>query len=125
MRRAHLRPWGADLATLHQGRGDEAYLALLMLSITGFHGLTMTPNWGRLTGWLSESLSWGNLIAFTRFLAPPEKKPFNVAAKRGEAHFAQLGCVKCHIPSLPSSRGPVEAYTDLLLHDMGPALAGS
>ncbi|HID20830.1 MAG TPA: 4Fe-4S binding protein, partial [Planctomycetaceae bacterium] len=53
----NLRPWGADLVTDHRPRSDEAYLALLMLSITGFHGLTMTPNWGRLTGWLTEGLS--------------------------------------------------------------------
>jgi len=36
-----------------------------MLSITGFHGLTMTPNWARLTDWLSRSLSLGNLLAFS------------------------------------------------------------
>jgi hypothetical protein len=36
-----------------------------MLSITGFHGLTMTPNWSRLTEWLSNSHSLGNLLAFS------------------------------------------------------------
>lgn len=61
----NLRPWGADLVGQHRPRSDEAYLALLMLSITGFHGLTMTPNWARLTDWLSRSLSLGNLLAFS------------------------------------------------------------
>jgi len=65
----------------------------------------------------------GDLIAFSRFLAPPQPLPFDEAALRGEALFDQLGCAKCHIPELPSSRGPVRAYTDLLLHDMGPVLA--
>lgn len=66
----------------------------------------------------------GDLIAFTRFLAPPEQlRPFTLAAKRGEQGFAAAGCTACHIPSLDSSRGPVEAYTDLLIHDMGPDLA--
>lgn len=65
----------------------------------------------------------GDLIAFTRFLAPPQKKPFDVAARRGEQLFDSLGCVKCHVPELPSSRGPVPAYTDLLLHYMGDDLA--
>ena len=65
----------------------------------------------------------GDLIAFSRFLAPPAKLPFTPQAAQGEALFASVGCTDCHIPSLPSSRGPVEAYTDLLLHDMGPALA--
>ncbi len=61
----NLRPWGADLISQHRPRTDEAYLALLMLSITGFHGLTMTPNWARLTDWLNRSLSLGNLLAFS------------------------------------------------------------
>jgi CxxC motif-containing protein (DUF1111 family) len=65
----------------------------------------------------------GDLIAFSRFLAPPAKKPFDAAATNGEQLFDQIGCTKCHVPSLPSSRGPVDAYTDLLLHDMGPVLA--
>jgi CxxC motif-containing protein (DUF1111 family) len=65
-----------------------------------------------------------DLIAFSRFLAPPQKKVFNDAAFRGESMFNQVGCTSCHIPSLPSSKGPVEAFTDLLIHDMGPALAG-
>ena len=65
----------------------------------------------------------GDLIAFTRFLAPPAPKEFTQAATRGEVLFEQIGCTSCHIPELPSSRGPVRAYTDLLLHDMGPDLA--
>ncbi|MGE3174967.1 MAG: di-heme oxidoredictase family protein [Planctomycetota bacterium] len=65
----------------------------------------------------------GDLIAFTRFLAPPQPKAFDAAATRGEQLFSDIGCAKCHIPELPSSRGPVRAYTDLLIHDMGPDLA--
>lgn len=65
----NLRPWGADLIDQHRPRTDEAYLALLMLSITGFHGLTMTPNWARLNEWLSRSLSLGNLLAFSLGMA--------------------------------------------------------
>ena len=65
-----------------------------------------------------------DLIAFSRFLAQPQKKVFNSAAIRGEQTFAQVGCVACHIPSLESSKGPVEAFTDLLIHNMGPGLAG-
>ena len=65
----------------------------------------------------------GDLIAFSRFLAPPQKRAFDDAAVRGEVLFEGIGCAKCHIPSLNSSRGPVGAYSDLLLHDMGPELA--
>lgn len=65
----------------------------------------------------------GDLIAFTRFLAPPTPLPFDAAATHGEELFDQIGCTKCHIPSLPSARGPVNAYTDLLIHYMGAELA--
>ncbi|RME49947.1 MAG: YHS domain-containing protein, partial [Deltaproteobacteria bacterium] len=39
------RPWGADLAAMGKPRTDEAFLAIILLSMTGFHGLTMTPAW--------------------------------------------------------------------------------
>jgi CxxC motif-containing protein (DUF1111 family) len=65
----------------------------------------------------------GDLIAFTRFLAPPRPKEFDAAATHGEQLFDSLGCVRCHIPELPSSRGPVRAFTDLLIHEMGEDLA--
>jgi CxxC motif-containing protein (DUF1111 family) len=66
----------------------------------------------------------GDLIAFTRFLAPVQPlQPFGPAATRGRKLFDELGCARCHVPELASSRGPVRAYTDLLLHDLGDALA--
>ena len=49
-----LRPWGADLAIHRRPRSDEAYLALLMLSLSGFHGLTMTGAWRGILGWMVE-----------------------------------------------------------------------
>lgn len=60
-----LRPWGEDLLTRRRGRSDEAYLALIMLALTGFHGLTMTPAWGRLTDWLHVVLGLGGAATFT------------------------------------------------------------
>lgn len=64
----------------------------------------------------------GDLIAFTRFLAPPQPLPFDAEAEAGEALFDSIGCAKCHIPELPTSRGPIRAYTDLLLHEVGDDL---
>lgn len=52
-----MRPWGADLVEIRKPRRDEAYLALLMLAISGFHGLTMTPVWGSMTGQIEQGLS--------------------------------------------------------------------
>jgi CxxC motif-containing protein (DUF1111 family) len=67
----------------------------------------------------------GDLIAFARFLAPPERvTPLSASAVRGEARFGELGCAKCHLPDLETSRfGTIHAYSDLLLHEMGPELA--
>jgi len=66
----------------------------------------------------------GDLIAFTRFLAPIQPlTPFSPEARHGEELFEAIGCTGCHVPELASSRGPVRAYTDLLLHDVGSQLA--
>lgn len=65
----NLRPWGSDLATAHKPRTDEAYLALLMLSITAFHGLTMTPVWGRMTERMTDVLAVGRLLSFSAGMA--------------------------------------------------------
>ena len=64
---------------------------------------------------------------FVRFLAPPVRLPLDHEGELGRIVFGSIGCASCHVPSL--STGPnrvralsdrtVEAYTDLLLHDMG------
>ncbi len=69
--------------------------------------------------------------AYVRYLAPPPPAKLSGAAKRGKEIFAEIGCAACHVPTLKTGDHPVEAlrrkevaaYTDLLLHDMGPDLA--
>jgi len=61
----NLRPWGSDLAGEGKPRADEAYLALLMLAITGFHGLTMTPVWQHLVDGFRGVLGVGRIPAFS------------------------------------------------------------
>lgn len=69
--------------------------------------------------------------AFVRFLAPPAPQKLTGAGKRGREIFSRIGCDACHVPKLKSGDHPVKAlrhkevaaYTDLLLHDMGPELA--
>jgi len=68
---------------------------------------------------------------FVRFLAPPTPLKVGKEGRRGRQLFSQLGCAACHVPTLrtgprgmPAFRNrEVAAYTDLLLHDMGPDLA--
>ncbi len=69
--------------------------------------------------------------AFVRLLAPPAPLKQSREARRGRDIFAQVGCTGCHVPTLRTGDNPipalshkeVAAYTDLLLHDMGPQLA--
>ena len=45
--------------------------------------------------------------------------------ERGEELFSDLRCDRCHTPSLPGSGGPVNLFSNLLLHDvMGPGFSG-
>jgi len=60
-----LRPWGEDLVTGLRHRTDEAYLALIMLSLTGFHGLTMTGAWRDALAYLQNLLNTGESLAFS------------------------------------------------------------
>ncbi len=61
----NMRPWGEDLLLHRKPRSDEAYLALLMLALTGFHGLTMTPGWRDMVESLSAALGIGETLAFS------------------------------------------------------------
>jgi len=60
-----LRPWGADLAVEGRPRADEAWLALVLLAMTGFHGLTMTPSWPLWVAGLEASWGVGYWTAFS------------------------------------------------------------
>ena len=69
--------------------------------------------------------------AFVRFLAAPSPLRNGDNERHGGDVFSQIGCASCHVPTLrtgPSSVAALSnkefaAYTDLLLHDMGPDLA--
>jgi CxxC motif-containing protein (DUF1111 family) len=71
------------------------------------------------------------LDAFVRLLAPPSPQRASRQARAGRDAFGRVGCTGCHVPVLRTGDNPlpalrrreVAAYTDLLLHDMGPELA--
>ena len=76
-----------------------------------------------------------NFANFQRFLAPPKASPDTpggaASIGRGRSLFANIGCALCHTPSLRTGNATVAAlryqrvnlYSDLLVHDMGVALA--
>jgi CxxC motif-containing protein (DUF1111 family) len=64
-----------------------------------------------------------DLVSFTMLLAPPQPDAPNQRSERGRKNFMRIGCGDCHVPALQGPGGLVPAYSDLLLHDMGPDLA--
>jgi CxxC motif-containing protein (DUF1111 family) len=74
---------------------------------------------------------------FVRFLAPPNRadladEDVRAVVRDGERSFDKIGCADCHVQRLRTGPNVVAAldrklvplYSDLLLHDMGPGLAG-
>ena len=78
-----------------------------------------------------------DVVFYQATLAPPARRqPRDAQVLRGQQLFAQAQCATCHRPSYLTGQGPLPRmtspalagqriwpYTDLLLHDMGDALA--
>jgi CxxC motif-containing protein (DUF1111 family) len=79
----------------------------------------------------------GDVVFYQATLAPPARRaPNDAQVLRGQKLFAEAQCVTCHRPSYVTTASPtpqfsspalngqrIWPYTDLLLHDMGDALA--
>jgi ferredoxin len=65
----NLRPWGEDVVALKKPRLDEAYLALILLALKGFHGLTMTESWGAIVDGIRLQYGWSESLAFSLGMA--------------------------------------------------------
>ena len=76
-----------------------------------------------------------NFSNFMRFLAPPTPSTTvpggATSISNGRQLFSSTGCALCHTPSFTTSEStvgalskkPVNLFSDLLVHDMGPGLA--
>lgn len=81
---------------------------------------------------LSDQLL-ASVVHYMHTLAVPARRDVDdPAVRRGQKLFREAGCEGCHVPKLETgtlvdfpevSRQIIRPYTDLLLHDMGPALA--
>ena len=72
---------------------------------------------------------------FQRFLAPPTPSPDTpggaTSINNGRSLFVSVGCALCHTPTLTTgdstvaalNNQPVNLFSDILLHNMGPGLA--
>ncbi len=70
----NLRPFGTDLRHFKEVRKDEALLAIIMLALTSFHGITMTEIWESsgsrsVTGAIKALFNTGPLASFAIAMA--------------------------------------------------------
>jgi len=71
------------------------------------------------------------VMQYMRMLAPPAPGAPTASRARGEILFSSSQCVRCHVPTFHTGPHEIETladrdvtlYSDLLLHDLGDALA--
>ncbi|HLP55867.1 MAG TPA: di-heme oxidoredictase family protein [Fluviicola sp.] len=130
--------WKANVPTLYQQvagafNGDIGITSSLFLNENHTAGQTACnglPNGG--TPEISDE-DLASVVLYSRVLAVPAQRNANTHdVMQGKQLFKQLNCTGCHIPThVTGSGGNIQAlknvrihpYTDLLLHDMGGALA--
>lgn len=142
--------WKANVATIaHQTGG--AFQGDMGITSRHFPHETCTPAQrdcldapsGRSAGALGQpgveidDKTFDEVVFYQATLAPPARRHARDAqVLRGQALFAQAQCATCHRPSYVTRQGPfprltskalsgqrIWPYTDMLLHDMGEALA--
>ncbi|MBZ0268303.1 hypothetical protein K8I85_09105 [bacterium] len=65
----NVRPFGVDLGRKTLFRRDEAILAISLLGLTSFHGLTMTPFWNQAIDLARVSTGAGPKLVFSVLMA--------------------------------------------------------
>jgi mono/diheme cytochrome c family protein len=115
--------WKANVATLVEFMGDAFRNEMGMTNpvqpkdeVNGCGANKKSPE--------VDALALQTTAMFLNSIDPPTPSAA-CASSTGAALFASTGCASCHTPTLPGPgvRAPVRLYSDLLLHDMGPALA--
>ena len=78
-----------------------------------------------------SSSTVANVVFYLKTLRAPSRRDAGIAeVVAGEQLFDAIGCASCHTPTMRTGRSEIavldqvefHAYTDLLLHDMGPEL---
>jgi CxxC motif-containing protein (DUF1111 family) len=137
--------WKANVATLaHQTAG--AFLGDIGITSSHFRQEACTPaqrdclaapGGAKPTGVEIDDKTLDDVVFYQAVLAPPARRDVNdPQVLRGQVLFSQAQCAACHRPSYKTEGGPfprltssalsgqtIWPYTDLLLHDMGPALS--
>ncbi|HLT50584.1 MAG TPA: di-heme oxidoredictase family protein [Arenibacter sp.] len=91
--------------------------------IDTYSGLSMDPE-------VSDKTIRDVVFYLETLKAPIPRNQQDQRVQNGKNTFTQIQCASCHLPEMKTAAAPIEAlsyktfhpYTDLLLHDMGPAL---
>jgi CxxC motif-containing protein (DUF1111 family) len=115
--------WKSDTATLEQFVG-EAFRNELGITnpIAPAELVQAGPGCGGPKTALDDD---GTIVhAVTAFIAslPPPRSKVGPQHRAGEVLFSNIGCAACHTPTLSANGIDVPLYSDLLLHDLGPAM---
>ncbi|WP_291140721.1 di-heme oxidoredictase family protein [Hydrogenophaga sp.] len=137
--------WKANVATIaHQTAG--AFLGDIGITSTTFPNQNCTPTQtdcqaapagAHGTQPELDPKTFEEVVFYQAVLAPPARRAAGSAqVLKGQRLFAQAQCAVCHRPTYTTAEGPfprltskalsgqkIWPYTDLLLHDMGEALA--
>jgi CxxC motif-containing protein (DUF1111 family) len=124
--------WKAQVPTLFQFAGD-ALLNEIGITNPGFrdelcpqghcHALAFNP----VPALNDDGTDVAALTDFMTMLAAPPRATVTSIETDGERVFTQIGCARCHLPTIQTGPSAVAAldrasfhpYSDFLLHDMG------
>ena len=121
--------WRAEVATvkaqvaeaLHEDMGVTSTLRPSVNCAAGHAACTARAGGGIEI----DAKAFRALVTYVSNLAPPAPR-VSPAADAGSEVFDAIGCTACHVAEWELEASPVgviHPYTDLLLHDLGPALA--
>lgn len=82
-----LRPFAWELGELPRAGRDEAWLAVILVGLTTFHGFVMTPWWGRVEEAVEAAAGLGTVGTFTVLMAAAMALP--AGAHTGVAALAR------------------------------------
>src|SRR5215470_14975997 len=116
--------WKADTATLEQFVGEAFRNELGITNPVAPTDLVSPGNGcgGQASAKLDDD---GTVVrAVTAYIGsmPPPPSKVGPQHRAGQLLFSTIGCAACHTPTLPSDGVDIPLYSDLLLHDLGPAM---
>jgi len=112
--------WKANIGTLVEFMGDAFRTEMGLTSPLVPEDLVS----GCGSNWVKPELDGVPLQVLTAYLETldPPVPASTCLTSAGAATFAASGCAGCHTPSYAGPGRTINLYSDLLLHDMGPAL---